>query len=350
MTRSFCPDFLPMAIGSLPHTDPGQALDLLLRYTPDIPAWPQLPNRAFLENMYAQYSHGFPGLVIEDERIVVERGPKLDAGLEQLYVNYLADDLQAGALGPDYAAGLAHFMTRQFDAARAVKGQVTGPVSWGLTVTERDLRPVLYDDILADALAKHLRLKAAWQERELRKLSPHTIIFVDEPYMASFGSAYIAIERDQVVSLLEEVFAGIQGLKGVHCCGNTDWSILLSTSVDILNLDAYSYAETLSLYPDALRAFLERGGIVAWGIVPVDDEARLMAESVDSLVSRLEGALKLVASKGVPLDALLAAALVTPTCGMRTLSETAAEWTLDLLAGVSHAMRQKYRQITTTDH
>jgi methionine synthase II (cobalamin-independent) len=342
VTDLFHPNLAPMAVGSLPYADPVEATNKILQYLPEIPAWPQLPNRTFLENMYAQYSEGFPGVIIHDERIYVDRERDLDPELEQLYTDYLSNDLEAGALSADYAAGLAHFLTLEFDSARAVKGQVTGPISWGLTVTDQALRPVLYDEVLADAVAKHLRLKAAWQERELRKRAPHTIMFVDEPYMASFGSAYIAIEREQVIALLEEVFSGIQGIKGVHCCGNTDWSILLSTSVDILNLDAYGYAETLSLYPEAVRAFLDRGGIIAWGIVPVHDEAHLMGETAANLTDRLQEAIKLVASKGVPLDALLASALITPTCGMRTLSEKAAEHALGLLAQVSQQMRAKY--------
>lgn len=335
-------NFMPVAVGSLPYTDPGVALDKIMRYLPAIPAWPQLPNRTFGENMYAQYSEGFPGVVMRDERIYVDRTRDLDPELERLYERYLNNDLDASAISAEYAAGLAHFLECKLESPYAVKGQVTGPISWGLTVTDQSLRPVLYDEVLADAVAKHLRLKAAWQERELRRLAPRTIIFVDEPYMASFGSAYIAVERNQVIAWLEEVFAGIQGLKGVHCCGNTDWSILLSTSVDILNLDAYSYAETLALYPEAVCAFLERGGVIAWGIVPVDNQERLLAETPASLVDQLEAAIKLVASKGVPLDLLLARALVTPTCGMRTLSEQGAEHALMLLAAVSRQMREKY--------
>ncbi|MBN1886351.1 MAG: hypothetical protein JW850_00110 [Thermoflexales bacterium] len=340
----FRPNFLPMTVGSLPYDNAAAALEQILQYTPDIPAWPQLPKRTFLENMYVQYSQGFPGIVVDkpNERIYVDRERDLDPELEQLYTRYLENDLQAGALDKDYAAGLAYFLKQRFDSAQAVKGHVTGPVSWGLTVIDQNRRPILYDEILAEAVAKHLRLGAAWQERQLRHMAPHTIMFVDEPYMASFGSAYVAIDREQVIALLEEVFDGIHGLKGVHCCGNTDWSILLSTSVDILNLDAYEYAETLSLYPEALDAFLNRGGIVAWGIVPTLDEAILMSENTSSLVAKLEAAMQLMASKGVPLDKLAASALVTPACGLRTLSEAGAVRALRLLAEVSQEMQNRY--------
>jgi len=227
-------------------------------------------------------------------------------------------------------------------SAIAIKGQVTGPISWGLTVTDENRRPVLYDEVLADAVAKHLRLKAAWQERELRKLAPQTIIFVDEPYLSAYGSAFVAIDRDLVVNLLSETMAGIQGLVGVHCCGNTDWSILLETPMDILNFDAYGYAESLALYPEAVHAFLRRGGASAWGIVPALEEEAIWRESVASLTERLVAAMHLLVKKGVPLDDLLAACLVTTSCGMRGRTVAAAERALELVAGVAREMRRRY--------
>jgi hypothetical protein len=150
----------------------------------------------------------------------------------------------------------------------------------------------------------------------------------------------MAVERHEVTALLEEVFGGLKGLKGIHCCGNTDWSLILGTSVDILSFDAYNYAETLSLYPEDLRAFLARGGIVAWGIVPTADEAQVTRESAAGLTERLWAAMRRVASRGVSLDDLLAASLVTPACGMATLSEPGAVRVLELLAEVSTRMRK----------
>ena len=116
-----------------------------------------------------------------------------------------------------------------------MKGQVTGPISFGLTVTDHDRRPALYDETLADAMARHLRLKAAWMERELSRLSPTTIIFVDEPYLTSLGSAFVALDNETVIKLTNEALGGLQGLSGMHCCGNTDWSVLMATNIDILN-------------------------------------------------------------------------------------------------------------------
>jgi methionine synthase II (cobalamin-independent) len=174
----------------------------------------------------------------------------------------------------------------------------------------------------------------------LLRLSPQAIIFVDEPYMSSFGSAFVSLSEDQVEILLEEVFAGIEGLKGVHCCGNTDWSLLLSTSLDILSLDAYEYAEALALYPDEVGAFLERGGVIAWGIVPASDQ--VLEETVDSLVERFHTALELLTAKGLHQDDLLASALITPSCGCGSLTVETAERVLELTGGLSRALRERY--------
>jgi len=290
--------------------------------------------------MYVQFSERFPGIVIENERIYVDRDRDLDPELELLYVAYLMNDLAYAAIGANYAAGLHCFLGLEADLPPLIKGQITGPVSWGLMVADNNRQPVLYDDILAEAVAKHLRLKAIWMERELRKLSPQTIIFVDEPYMSSFGSEFISLSRGEVIAVMEEVFAGIEGLKGVHCCGNTDWSLLLSTTVDILNLDAYAHAEGLALYPDEVSAFLDRGGTIAWGIVPASEQVH--DETVDSLSERFHQALGLLTDKGLHQDDLLASALIMPSCGCGSLPIATAERVLGLTGELAIALRERY--------
>ncbi|MFH0914550.1 MAG: methionine synthase [Chloroflexota bacterium] len=330
---------LPTAIGSMPHSDPREACDQVVHYLKEVPVWPQLPRRSYRENMYAQFSQGFPGVVVQDERLYVDRSRDLSKPLEELYRAYLENDPSPFSISPEYAAGLHHFLNLGIRPL-AVKGQVTGPVSWGLTVADQEGKAILYDDTLSDALARLLRLKATWQERELQKISSNTIIFVDEPYLASFGSAFISLSREKVVTLLEEVFGGVKGLKGIHCCGNTDWSVLLGTSTDIISFDAYNYATSLSLYPAEVKAFLSRGGTIAWGIVPNEEEA-LARESVGSLKDRLEEAMAPLTRQGIRFPGLLEQSLLTPSCGLASLStKEAAGKALELLAELSSRMRK----------
>ena len=335
---------LPTIIGSIPHTDPQAACSQVVRYLKDIPAWPQLPGRSFLENMYVQYSEGFPGVVIKGDSIHIDHSREVQKPLEKLYTAYLENDVDKYPISPEYAAGLHEFLSRADVAPKVVKGQITGPLTWGLTVTDENRRAIIHDEVLGDAVAKLLRLKAGWQEKALSQISRNTIIFVDEPYMAAYGSsasAGVFSSADKIVSLLEEVFGGISGLKGIHCCGNTDWSVLLKTSVDIINFDAYNYAESLSLYPAEVKKFLDRQGTIAWGIVPNDAES-LAKESASSLKDRLEEAMAPFTRHDIPLRQLIEQGLLTPSCGLASLSVEAADRALELLTELSARIRQRY--------
>jgi len=86
--------------------------------------------------------------------------------------------------------------------------------------------------------------------------------------------------------------------------------VLLATHLNILSFDAYDYLETLSLYPKDLKGFLERGGILAWGIVPTSEA--IVREDAQSLVNRLKKGIENLSQKGIDPD-LLQRAILTPS-------------------------------------
>lgn len=333
---------LPTIIGSMPQANPSAACSQVIHYLKDIPTWPQLPKRSFQENMCVQYSEGFPGMVVKDDSIYVDRSQDLQTPLEKLYTAYLENDFDKYPTTTEYAAGLHTFLSWPNLTPWAVKGQVTGPITWGLTVTDENRKAIIYDDVLGDAVPKLLRLKAIWQEKVLSQISKNTIIFFDEPYMSAFGSVGVMLSKKRIFSLLEEVFRGVSSVKGVHCCGNTDWSILLETSTDILSFDAYNFAESLSLYPAHVKKFLDRQGTIAWGIVPNDKES-LALETVASLKDRLEEAMAPFTRSGVRFKQLIQQSLLTPSCTLASLNtEEAAGHALELLTNLSAEIRTRY--------
>ena len=163
--------------------------------------------------------------------------------------------------------------------------------------------------------------------------------------MAAYGSSAASgalSSAEKVVDLLDEVFAGITGLKGLHCCGNTDWPVLLRTKLDILSFDAYNYAQSLSLYPAEVKKFLDRQGTIAWGIIPNDEES-LARETVSSLKDRLEEAIAPFTRGGIRFRQLVAQGLLTPSCGLAFLTaEGAVERVFELLTELSSVMRKRY--------
>ncbi len=101
---------LPTVIGSMPHTGSSEACSQVNHYLKDIPAWPQLPKRSFRENMYIQFSQGFPGVVVEENKIFIDCSQDLDKPLEKLYAAYLENDVDKYPISDEYAAGLHSFL------------------------------------------------------------------------------------------------------------------------------------------------------------------------------------------------------------------------------------------------
>src|SRR4030043_609867 len=153
---------LPTALGSMPHTNPDEACAVIMKYLPHHPLAPQIPRRPPRENMIIQFSEGFPGVVIKGDKIHIESSANFESELEQIYVDCEQDNAHEYGLSTEYAAGLHAFLSKAA-GSKIVKGQVTGPVTWGLAVTGQDGLGILYDDSLAEAAAKFLRLKASGQ-------------------------------------------------------------------------------------------------------------------------------------------------------------------------------------------
>jgi hypothetical protein len=343
-------NYLTTHVGSVPHEDAQELTSRLLDML-DIPCWLQLPLRDFRENIYTQYAPTFPGAVVlnEKEKAVIDfSATDFDTQLESFYQSVLEDDVDAFALHPEYAQGFfALTDTLKSSPARYAKGQVMGPISFGLTVTDQDGRACLYNETYQDVLVKHMTFNARWQIEQLKIVSEKVILFVDEPYMASFGSAYVSLGKEQVITWLDEVYEALHAagaITGTHCCGNTDWGVLLSTKVDILNLDAYDFIEILALYPVELREFLDRGGAVCWGLIPNDE--RILNETPLHLADKLRDGIRLIcekaAKRGVSLhpNEFASHSLLTPACGLGSASIAIAERVFDVLIATSEILKK----------
>lgn len=331
-------------IGSLPHRDAGKACELTLAHLDEAPVWPQLPHRDFRENMYAQYSEGMPGVVVDEEKEKVwcDTTRDLLGEVEEVYRAYLEDDLSVGYIGKNHAEGLHLFLERVEGEGKVyplLKGQVTGPFSYGLTVLNGDNRPLLYNDQVADAMVRVLNLKARWMEGRLRKTGAarEVLIFFDEPYLVSVGSALVGVVEDQVVDMLRSCREKLGCRVGAHCCGNTDWTLLFKAGMEVVNFDAYRYMESMALYPAEVEDFLRGGGVLAWGLVPNDADVRKV--TADDLARRFEEGVELLASRGVSRELLWEQALITPSCGLEGVDEEDAERAYSLASELSGLLR-----------
>jgi hypothetical protein len=155
------------------------------------------------------------------------------------------------------------------------------------------------------------------------------------------------LSREQVVTLLDEVFDAIHAegaMAGVHCCGNTDWSVLMDTAVDILNLDACEYLENLALYPHEVRGFLDRGCSIAWGLIPNNET--IFDVTPSGLAQRLRAGLQLISDKArgrgasIGVDEFAYRSLITTACGLGPTTIEIADRAVETLTQTGEILKR----------
>lgn len=350
--------FLATGIGSMPFADAELAVDVSLSKVGDAPFWPQLPKLAFNERMEMQYSEGIPCVVIdrEKERMYFDTAGDYYDKFAEFYEAYMAAmDPETGdgncasmAITPEFSRGIYAMEKRLRSLGRKlpfVKVQTTGPCSFALTIVDENKRAIYYNEEFRDVVIKALAMKCRWQIQKFQSFARQVICFVDEPILSAFGSStYVSLKREAVVSHLAEMVAAIhadRAIAGIHCCGNTEWSIVVDAGVDIISFDAYGYGETIAMYPDSIREHLQRGGMLAYGVVPTSKAIR--EESAKGLEDRLERLMDQLASKGIDRQLIIEQTLLTPSCGTGLLEPEDALRVFDLIDLLSKAMREKYQ-------
>ncbi len=346
------------AIGSFPHERADDALDLILRTMPAIPVWPQLPKRSPEEGMIVQYTEGLPGIVwvrSKNHLFVNTKSASFENEVLEFYNMYLKasesshpEILEYFQISEDYSEGFNVFKRRlsglrNLNSIMYLKGHVTGPVTLGLGIPDDTGKATYYDEKLRDIIVKLVSLKAKWQVAELREFGKTVVIFIDEPVLSSFGSStMISISRDQVINSLNEIIKGIHeagAISGIHCCGNTDWSMILETDIDILSFDAYDFGDSVFLYPRELVDFLTRGGTIAWGMVPSSID-KIEDVSTENLFIRYENLIQKLVDIGYPVDEAHRASIFTPSCGMGSLDVSTCNTLCAFLSGISSRFKE----------
>jgi len=329
------------AMGILPHTDLEAALALALSV--DIPFWPQLPKVSYYEDMYVQASEGFPGILLdlENQRITLDTARFYD---ELLAYAEASQDPAFFALSPLYSTVFRRFLSLDLHGRVAIRGQMIGPISFGLKIVDEARKPIIYNSDVKAILFEFLAGRINRQLAELRAIHPNAFVWLDDPgleFIFSSLSGYTDMAgRDDMAGFL----ASLDGLKGLHLCGNPDWDFLLTAGLDLLSFDAYARGEVLTRYAGQIRQFLDRGGVLSWGIVPTGT-SDLAPESVQTLIDRLETQWGYLAEHGIDREQIVWQGLLAPaTCCLVNPDQAATvERAFALVQAVSEALRERYR-------
>jgi len=337
-------EFPPLAatgIGTVPFLEVETALDLVARTCPRLPFWPQMVGRRPREDMILQAVDGLSLLEADEpnHRVLVKTGDRAEA-LTEFYQHFLDSDWDYFALPPEAASAWEPFLERARTDDRFgpafLKAQIVGPVTFGLAVRTPEGRTLLEDPELREMVVKGLGAKAAWLAGRIIETGRIPLIFFDEPALTGFGSAFSTLSREDVVSWLDEAADIVRSVGqvrvGIHICGNSDWGVIASTRLDVINFDAFGYLDHFLLYPARIGRFLAQGGCLAWGIVPTLQFTGL--EEAGDLAAKLRSGWNQLAGRGLDPDLIRTRSLLTPACGVGGLTEENARAVFNLLAQV----------------
>ncbi len=308
------PPLTATAIGSMPQEDGFAAARCVLAALPDLPAWPQLALPTPLASRFASAAAAIPGARLGDDGTL-----RLPEGFPEPRPS---DPVQPLPWVGEAEIGAV------LDG-RGLKRQTVGPVTLALHTRLADGRLVAHDWNMAKALVTMVR-SAPW------RIVPRLFLF-DEPELQR-GLRYEHLGRSRCAALLSIVLRDRPFMAGVHCCCEPDFQFLAELPLDVISFDAFRYRPEAVRQSDAIGAFLERGGEIAWGIVPANS-IDLAASSARSLAARLARLWQALAERGVSATRLAAQSLITPTCGLALLTEAEAEWALQLTTAVSEELR-----------
>jgi len=333
-------NLLTTAMAVMPHRDVDRAMETALFL--DVPFWPQLPHVSYHEDMYVQASEHFPGIIVDlDNRKLRFSSEKFANELDELFSHF--DEPEYFDISETYSVVYHRFLQVDLSDRPAIRGQLEGPISFGFNVLDEHDRPIIFDDTVRPLMVEFMARRVNAQLARLKVVNPNAFMFVDEPglqfvFSAMSGYGDISAKHD-----METFFSLIERPRGVHLCGNPDWDFLLGLDMDVLSLDVYSNGEVFCSYAESIRKFLDRGGILVWGIVPTNLEP-FEKEGIRSLETRLKSLWEALDRKGIDRDFLLSRSLLSPAtcCLVNPDGEVTVERAFRMVKDLSAKLREDY--------
>ena len=336
-------NLLTTAMAVMPHTDASQALDAAMSL--DIPFWPQLPRLSYYEDMYVQASEHFPGIILDlDKQKLSFSIDKFAAELEETLIHF--EKPEFFDISREYSAVYHRFLQLDVSNRPSIRGQLEGPISFGLNVLDQDERPILFDDTVRPFMFEFMSKRINVQLNRLKKLNPNAFMFIDEPGLQFLFSALSGYDSTAAARDMEELINLLERPCGIHLCGNPDWDFLLNLDLDILSMDTYLNGEIFASYAGSIKRFLDKGGVLVWGIVPTNVEP-FENESMDSLQTLLENVWAILNKKGIDTDYILSRSLISPAtcCLVNPDGEKTVDKAFTVVRELSQKLREKYRLI-----
>lgn len=347
-----------LAIGSLPHKNLNEAMNVVEKDFCEIPFFPQLACINKNEDMTTQFLEGLPSFSTKNvQNFCFDADNENFFGdlegffsdYEEIISNINSPLLEKYAISTDFSIAFPEFLKIiKKTKPQFAKGQIVGPFTLSALLKDKFDNSVIFDETLREIVVKLLILKVLWQIKHIKNANENTIpiIFMDEPTVSQIGtSAYVSITENEIVNMLKEISQIIKsngGISAIHCCGKCDWRIPIKCDVDIINFDAYNFSQNFVLYHKEIKEFLQNGGKIAWGLVPTSDGKILNDLNVEKLAQMFEASVNNLTKSGINEKIIVDNSLITSSCGAGSLSVNDANRAMDLVYELSEYLKKRH--------
>ena len=337
------PKFAATMMGAVPYRDMDYTADVVLKKFPEAPRVP------VLTQSIRWMIDGLPCMLIDREkrRVLMVPPEEREEEVITFYERVENQDLDAFAISeektPSFHIMLERIRDTDLPDLKWVCFQVGGPIVMADSIRQVSGSPAIHHETLRDILIKGINMKSRWMEKKIREVLPNVEVIADqpEPSLVSFTAAGGTGSRHELIEAVNAGFDGHSCLKWVHCCANIDWTLLTDARIDVINFDAYQYADKVALYAGEFDKFMDRGGMIGWGIVPVIEDI-VKNETVDSLVKKLGEGISFFVERGVDEEKLARSSWVLPSCETVMLTNEQSDHVFEMTRKISDHMKKEY--------
>ena len=287
-------------IGSLPESDARSAVEFSFSVCPDLPFLPQLAGSDRSGQMVAQALVGVRGVEVSTSGALMVDPLRLDPPAT------VVPDLDH----PAYSCLPAFLELARSERPAAVKWQLTGPLTLALALMRHGIPARTAFDVGVRAVRTTTRAL----HRAIDDALPgvEQVVIIDEPSTSAVLCPGFPVPPETAIDLVSGALAGVEmavAAVGVHCCADADMMALVAAGPNLLS---FPVRPEVVQFAGRLGSFLDRGGWIAWGVVPTDRPLG----SADRYWRELQTIWRELEEQGCDPVRLRHQSLLTPVCGL----------------------------------
>ena len=310
-----------LPLGALPYENIESATKMIAKLFDKLPYIALFPKIEKEDSVLKQTLENIPGIEFKSKRIYLKAGTKAyTEGLLQLdkaFNSPSKENLEPYAINSHFFEKYLQII-KKFKSPNAVVN-LTGRFTISQLLNSAAEEQMLADKSFRKLFIQSVCIKALWAIEQIKAVSPTTvpIIILEEPMLGQLGN--IKRENEEVtVDLVTNMFAKViekikaeGAIVGIQCMEKCDWKIPINAGIDLISFDAYNNPNNLCIIPEKVTEFLERGGKINWGIVPVMTESIIKSSNIDFVFNRFTSTLESLILAGVSARLVYNSALVS---------------------------------------